>query len=473
MKIEPQYPIPYVGRGNARRNKGDLDGAIADYSEAIRLDPKYASAYNNRGWTRRLKSDLDGAIADFDQAIRLDPKGAVGYYNRGLARKDKGNINGAIADYTAAINIEQRYTVAYLNRGIARQSKNDLDGALADYEQAIRLEPKDALAFNSRGMVRQIKGDVENAIADYDQAIKLDPAYTAAYTNRGLAFEKKKDAEHARADFTAALDVPEKYSDGQWAHDTARQHLAANSLSPGTVPPVARPPPVSVPPTSLPSVADVEPSGGVEPAGARVALVIGNSNYATFPKIPNPRNDAEDIGQELKSLGFEVLLGTDLKRADMEDIFIRFARKAREADTALVYYAGHGLQYQGVNYLAPVDSHLEDETDLRKLVSLQNVISDLQNAGHVRILIVDACRDNEVMKQLAGRLPATRSAAFAQGLARVSNAEGTLIAFATQPDKVAADGQGRHSPFAQSLLKNLPTPGLELRTLMTRCAARW
>jgi uncharacterized caspase-like protein len=202
-----------------------------------------------------------------------------------------------------------------------------------------------------------------------------------------------------------------------------------------------------------------------------VALVIGNSNYLNFRRIPNPRHDAEDLAAALGRLGFDVLLGTDLKRADMEDIFIRFAKKARESDTALVFYAGHGLQHQGVNYLAPVDARIDDETDLRRLVNLQGVISDLQNAAHVRILIVDACRDNEVMQQLAGRLPATRSAAFTRGLAAVAGADGTLIAFATQPNRVAEDGGGRNSPFAAALLKNLPTPGLELRTLMTRVRA--
>jgi invasion protein IalB len=209
----------------------------------------------------------------------------------------------------------------------------------------------------------------------------------------------------------------------------------------------------------------------INSVGSRVALVIGNSNYAFFPKLPNPQNDAQDLAAELKNVGFDVLLGTDLKRAGMEDIFIRFAKKVRDSDTALVFYAGHGLQHQGLNYLAPVDAKIDDETDLRKLVNLQDVLADLQNAGHVRILIVDACRDNTVMQQLAARLPATRSAAFTRGLAAISGADGTLIAFATQPNKVAEDGSGRNSPFTAALLKNLPTKGLELRTLMTRVRA--
>ena len=150
---------------------------------------------------------------------------------------------------------------------------------------------------------------------------------------------------------------------------------------------------------------------------------------------------------------------------------IRFARNLDKADTALVFYAGHGLQHNGINYLAPIDARIEDEADLRKLVNLQVVINDLQSAGRVRILIVDACRDNDVVQQIARRLSPTRSSAFSRGLARIDGADGTLVAFATQPNRVAADGDGRNSPFSQALLKYLPTPGLELRTLMTRVRA--
>jgi Caspase domain len=239
------------------------------------------------------------------------------------------------------------------------------------------------------------------------------------------------------------------------------------AAAPAAQPPAAQPAAAAAPERPADHAAPLSPAT----AERRVALVIGNSNYSAFPKIPNAHNDAEDLAGELRGLGFDVLLGTDLKRADMEDLLIRFAKAARASDTALVFYAGHGLQHLGVNYLAPIDAKIDDETDLRKLVNVQDVISDLQSAGHVRILIVDACRDNKVMEELSSKLPATRSAAFTRGLARISAADGTLIAFATQPNRVAEDGAGRNSPFTTALLKNLPTPGLELRTLLTRVRA--
>jgi len=180
----------------------------------------------------------------------------------------------------------------------------------------------------------------------------------------------------------------------------------------------------------------------------RLALVIGNSNYTYIGQIPNPRNDAEDMAKLLKGLGFEVTLGIDLKRADMEDTLIRFARDIRSADTALVFYAGHGIQHLGVNYLVPVDARIEDETELRKLINLQAMIDDLQSASRIRILLIDACRDNKGVQQLNARLPkATREAGLTRGLARIDNAEGTLVVFATQPNRVAADGKGETAPL--------------------------
>jgi tetratricopeptide (TPR) repeat protein len=425
-------PSAFYNRANAYYDdKGDYDRAIADYAQVIRLDPKHAFAYSYRGSAYRHKGEYDRALADFDQAIKLDPKSVYAYNNRG--------------------------NVYFL--------KGEYDRAIADYDQVIRLDPKHAAAYNNRGNAYFDKRDYDRAIADYDQTIRLDPLYTAAYAGRGLAYEEKGDEARARADFIGALAVPQKDSNGKWAHDTARARLAA----------LANRPPTSRDPQGTLAPQMSEPSISAAPsrvaADRRVALVIGNSAYSRFPAIPNPRNDAEDIGRTLKGLGFEVLLGIDLNRADMEEMLIRFARNLDKADTALVFYAGHGLQHNGINYLAPIDARIEDEADLRKLVNLQVVINDLQNAGRVRILIVDACRDNDVVQQIARRLSPTRSSAFSRGLARIDGADGTLVAFATQPNRVAADGDGRNSPFSQALLKHLPTPGLELRTLMTRVRA--
>jgi tetratricopeptide (TPR) repeat protein len=360
------------------------------------------------------KEDLDRAIVDYGDSIRHDPTIALVYFGRGAALKQRGDVDRAMADFNETIRRDPKIAFAYNVRGLALNAKGELDRAIADFSEAIRLEPGNVNGYFNRGSVYSNKGDRDRAVADFNEVIRLDPQNAAA-----------------------------------------REKLAALSAP-------QRPPAPASPPPAKQAV------GAGPTTDRRVALVIGNSAYAAFPRIPNPRNDAEDLAASLRTLGFDVLTGLDLNRAKMEELLIAFARKARQSDTALVFYAGHGLQHNGINYLAPTDAKIDDETDLRKLVNLQDVMNDLQSASRVRILIVDACRDNEAIKQLAGRLPATRSAAFTRGLARVEAADGTLVTFATQPNRVAADGQGRNSPFTQALLKHLATPGLELRTLMTR-----
>jgi len=373
---------------------------------------------------------------------------AAVYALRAVYWYKKDEFDRAIVDYNDSIRHDPTIALVYFGRGAALKQRGDVDRAIADFNEAIRRDPKIPYAHNVRGIVLNEKGEFDRAIADFSEAIRLAPNDVNGYFNRGSAYSGKGDRDHAMADFGEVIRLDPNNA-------AAREKLAALSAP-------QRPLAVAAP-------APAKQAAGTDPTvDRRVALVIGNSAYVTFPRIPNPRNDAEDLAAGLKALGFDVLTGLDLNRARMEALLIEFARKARQSDTALVFYAGHGLQHNGINYLAPVDAKIDDETDLRKLVNLQDVMNDLQSASRVRILIVDACRDNEAIKQLASRLPTTRSAAFTRGLARVEAADGTLVAFATQPNRVAADGQGRNSPFTQALLKHLATPGLELRTLMTR-----
>jgi uncharacterized caspase-like protein len=205
--------------------------------------------------------------------------------------------------------------------------------------------------------------------------------------------------------------------------------------------------------------------------GLRVALVIGNGAYASslMQRLDNPPHDAEAIASILKKLGFDVDVVTDATKQTMEDAIARLARKARDADVTVLFYAGHGLQDLGKNYLAPIDATLSDETDLRRrFVRLDDVLGDLADAKGARILILDACRDNRAIEALRAALPKSRSAGVSRGLARVPEAEGQLVAFATQPDRVAADGEGADSPFTTALVAHLGEPGVELRTVLTR-----
>lgn len=145
-------------------------------------------------------------------------------------------------------------------------------------------------------------------------------------------------------------------------------------------------------------------------ANQRVALVVGNSAYVRAPHLINPINDAEAVAAALKRSGFEVITATNLSKGAMEEAFINFSRVTREADVAIFYYAGHALQFGGVNYLIPVDAQLNDEADLRRLIRLDDIVADVQQAKNLRIIVLDACRDNPLADQLRRSIRASRSA---------------------------------------------------------------
>ncbi len=203
-------------------------------------------------------------------------------------------------------------------------------------------------------------------------------------------------------------------------------------------------------------------------ASKRVALVIGNSAYESAPVLKNPRNDAEAISAVLQNLGFDVVKGYDLAHLDFARIVGQFRKKLKGADVGLFFYAGHGMQVNGFNYLVPVDAVLGDETSLDfEAVPLHIILKLMERSTKTNLVFLDACRDNPLSRNLA-RSMGTRSTAIGQGLARVESGLGTLIAFATQPGNVALDGGGKNSPFATGMLKHMETPGLDVALVMRR-----
>jgi tetratricopeptide (TPR) repeat protein len=165
--------IAYDNRGIARHTKGDNDGAIADYTEAIRLNPKDAVAYDNRGTAWRDKGDLDRALADYNQAIQLNPNNAIAHNNRGNVRHERGDDKTAAADYTEAIRLDPEYAVAYRNRGRAWFALGDNNRAMADSTEAIRLDPNDAEAYRTRGVAEFVMGSFTAAAQDLLRANNL------------------------------------------------------------------------------------------------------------------------------------------------------------------------------------------------------------------------------------------------------------------------------------------------------------
>ncbi|MGY3487214.1 putative caspase-like protein [Bradyrhizobium sp. USDA 4011] len=202
-----------------------------------------------------------------------------------------------------------------------------------------------------------------------------------------------------------------------------------------------------------------------QPAWAtkRVALVVGNSSYQNAPLLPNPANDATAIAATLKNAGFDLVESRlNLTSSDMRRALRDFADQARDADIAVVYYAGHGIEIDGTNYLIPTDARLERDTDIYdEAFSLDRVLLAIEPAKQLRVVIVDACRNNpfaDTMKRTVA------SRAISRGLARVEPAvSNTLIAFAAKAGLTALDGNSKNSPYATALVKYIAKPGLDLR----------
>ena len=200
-----------------------------------------------------------------------------------------------------------------------------------------------------------------------------------------------------------------------------------------------------------------------------MALVIGNGAYQNAPKLPNPARDAKAVADALRGLDFEVIEAVDLDQPDMQARLDEFSGRLEGADTGLFYYAGHGLQVGGENFLVPIDARLQREAQVfYQTTPLETVLRTMEAAVATRLVLLDACRDNPLAQQLKRSMAASRSSTVGQGLAEVRTAVGTLIAYATGPGDVASDGKGEHSPFTSALLDHIATPGLEVRQVLGR-----
>ena len=174
--VGPQSADDYCKTGDQKFDKGDMDGAIADYTKAIALNPKHAFAYFNRALAKRAKGDLDSALADATKSIELRPKDADGYNCRGHVKMAQSDFDGAIADFTKAVELNPKHDYAYANRGIAKYDKSDLEGALTDLTKEIKLNPKSGEAYRYRAYVLYDQQSWASALPDFRKSCDLNPA---------------------------------------------------------------------------------------------------------------------------------------------------------------------------------------------------------------------------------------------------------------------------------------------------------
>jgi TPR repeat protein len=420
----------------------DAARGLADLDRAIELSPSYAEAYAARGLLAFGKGDNERAIADYDNAIRFKPDDAISYYNRGLANGRLGHRDRALADFDKAIQLNPLFAEAYGERGATFGNKGDYARALLELDRAIQLKPDLGYAYYGRGLARDAQGDTTRALDDFRAAARLIPG---SDPRNGGALARIIEIEKTPA--------PKVKREFDWPEDEpvmkGSAPIVTSGFDEGTGALAAAPSAIHL--------------------DRRVALVIGNSLYEKSPVLRNPVNDARDVASALEKLGFDVLLKTDLDKRAMDRAFAEFASKIVEADAALFYYSGHAMELGGRNYLIPVDARLATEEDARyEMARADDVLEDIRQAKGVKIFVLDACRDNPLATALKTR---SRSAGLKRGLAKIANADGILIAYATQAGDVADDGDGRNSPFTSAFLANVEAPNVEIGQVFRRIAA--
>jgi len=463
--------IANAAKGQAFVNKRNYDKAITAYDAAHAADPDNAGYINARGWAYEGKGDDDHALADYALALQMRPNFALVFNNRGTLHFRKGAFQSALDDFNAALSYAPNMYFARSNRARALAMTRDFDGALADialaeqidstkpqtvlyrceiylamgkYDQAIadcssviEKAPKHQFALVNRASAYFGKGQLDAALKDYNFALSLNPNNVLAHAGRGRLYEKRGDLVQARADYRSAGFALTKYEDfyNANARSEARERLAALTTQ-----------------------------GPAQTVGRRIALVIGNGAYKNAHQLDNPPRDAKLIADTLREIGFQsVTLANDLSRDQFFETLRKFATEAEKADWAVVYYAGHGLEVGGVNYLIPVDAKLTADKDAEtEAVALEQVIAAAGGARRLRLLMLDACRDNPfapaMQRTIAVKL-------VDRGLSDIEPSAGFMVVYAAKHGETALDGDGVDSPFAVALARDVRQPRVELRKL--------
>ncbi|PRH86239.1 hypothetical protein C5L14_18550 [Labrys okinawensis] len=473
--------------------KGDYDTAIVDYNEAIALRQDDDLPFSGRAYARFAKGDNAQAIADFDQALRLKPDRTEllsyrasaalrlgrlqesvdnitsvvaggkavtpDYLNRGVALLELGRKDEATSDLTRAVELANqdlaadpaRNAYSLMYRAMARAYGNDPDGAIADATRYLAATPQSPEAFHARGLANAAKQNYDAAIADYTQAIKLGRK-SFILRQRGDAYLAAGQPDLAAADYLAML------------HQFPTNALAASGLEKAKQA-VVQKFGTSTPPASGEGTGGAQqPAQAPAPMGKRIALIIGNGAYTGTSPLPNPKRDAARLAETFRSIGFtDVTLAEDLDNQGFNRALQAFSDKAAQADWAVVYYAGHGMEVDNVNYLLPIDVKLKSERDiLFEAVPLDRVMAAGEGAKSLRLVILDACRNNPFEGSMAKK-SATR--AVTRGLSRVEPDGATLVVYAAKAGQVALDGADGNSPFVTALDTNLRKPNVEIGKL--------
>ncbi|WP_441238347.1 caspase family protein [Bradyrhizobium sp. 930_D9_N1_4] len=438
VDLDPDNVVTLNLRGLAYERRGQDDLAMADYNLALQKRPTYGVPYNNRGVIQLRRGALQSALDDFNLSIKYTPKFLLGWTNRARVRTLMKDYGGAIADFAEAEKIDPAAPQIAGNRCITFGLMGKYDQAFADCGGLIAKQPKNVFALNNRADISMLKGDLDAALKDYNVAIQINPNNVRAHSGRGQIYERKKDLAQARADYRAAAYSLTRFDE----FDVARARAVAQERLAALTPQV--------------------PAGAT---GRRVALVVGNGDYKNVHALPNPPRDAKLIAGVLRDIGFQTVISvSDLTRDKFFEALQAFAAEAEKADWAVVYYAGHGFEIGGVNYLVPVDAKLAADRDAEtQAVALEQVIAAVGAARKVRLVMLDACRDNP----FAPAMQRTLSLKLVdKGFSNIEPGAGFMVVYAAKHGETAMDGDGgADSPFATALAREIKVPKVEIRKL--------
>lgn len=438
VDLDPDNVIVLNLRGLAYERSGKDDLAMADYNLALQKRPTYGVPYNNRGVIHLRRGALQSALDDFNLSIKYTPKFLLGWTNRARVRTLMKDFDGAIADFAEAEKIDPAAPQIAGNRCITWGVMGKYDQAFADCNGLIEKQPKNVYAINNRADVSMMKGDLDAALKDYNSAIQINPNNVRAHSGRGQIYERRKDLAQARADYRAAAYSLTKFDE----LDVARARAVAQER-----------------------LAALTPQAPAGATGRRVALVIGNGAYKNVHALPNPPRNSKLIANALRDVGFQTVISvSDLTRDKFFEALQTFAAEAEKADWAVVYYAGHGFEIGGVNYLVPVDAKLAADRDAEaQAVALEQVIAAVGAARKVRLVMLDACRDNP----FAPTMQRTLSLKLVdKGFSNIEPGAGFMVVYAAKHGETAMDGDGgADSPFATALAREIKEPRVEIRKL--------
>jgi tetratricopeptide (TPR) repeat protein len=452
-----------------------------------------AVAYHNRCYHYMMGHDYRNALANCDRALEDNPSFVDTWLNRSTIRSGLGQFDLAIKDATQALTLANNNSDragALRGRAAAFVRRGNITESRADRDQAARLQPGDvynfiheadfllqtgrpdeALQQVARARTIRVTGNFSQlktssdigllhgkalvalkrhseALPVLDALLKIDPKNAEALALKSVALARTNNVAAARDALATARRLPLSSPDAADVFREAEQLV--REVDSAMAPPRGEP----VAPGATPS----------RERSNRIALVIGNAAYQNVSPLKNARRDAEALAVEFDALGFrKVTLLRDQTREQMFAALRAFAREAETSDWAVIYFAGHGLEMGGINWLAPVDAQLKTDRDVRlEAVSIDELSAAIEGVRGLRLIVLDACRDNPFAPQM--RLTnSTRS--LGSGLARVEPEGGTMVAYAAKAGQVAHDGDDDNSPFMKALLNRLKQPGLEISML--------